>query len=130
MSIERYLSVRIKSWRICWFNSRKAVYLSVVIGTILFVLHFHMLFTNGYNSIDANGTVKVFCYESLNSTVFPAWQEVCHENSINQRFYLTHSSSLYFHFQLQGTRIPLFVCAIHTVDNQQFVAHLSNTNED
>lgn len=72
MTVERYLSLRIKNWRSKHFSSKKAalVGIGVVIGGICF--NIHTVFTINYNP-PLNKTFDGGCYSD---SIHETWQYV------------------------------------------------------
>ena len=47
MTVDRYMSVKIKAWRIIYFKQNQAILTSCLIGIILILFNSHLLVING-----------------------------------------------------------------------------------
>ena len=101
LTLERYLSIRVTKWRNGYFTPKKALIASISSGTILLLLHFHSVITNG-NSELLNGTEIVICYESFDgSRVWLMWLEVNFSICIITYFYLHYK----YYFQIHSIEV-------------------------
>ena len=64
LTLDRYLSVKIKTWWIVYFKSIQAVLASCIIGMILIILNSHLLVLNG-SLVSDHGEIKVDCYGKI-----------------------------------------------------------------
>ena len=83
ISLDRYLSIRIKGWRNNYMKSDRALKVALGLGTLLFVLNHHLLYLNGY-IVEKNGTSEIFCYYStvLDGHYIPMWHFVSTDESV------------------------------------------------
>ena len=72
MTVERYLSIKVKNWRVSYMNTRKAIIVSAIIIATVFILNFHLSFTVNYE-MPINYTFDGGCYSD---SIHQKWQEV------------------------------------------------------
>ena len=48
LTVERYLSIRVKNWRTLYFNSKKAAICALIIIAVIFSFNIHLVFTIDY----------------------------------------------------------------------------------
>ena len=56
MSIDRYLSVKIKKWRAQYFKSKTAIILSICVGAAIMIMNLTFVSLISYDSVKSNIT--------------------------------------------------------------------------
>ena len=69
MTIDRFLSVRLKSWKTTYFKPKQAFNTCVTVVCFFTLLHFNVWFTYGYREKDMNGTYVDYCHSSKTPTI-------------------------------------------------------------
>jgi hypothetical protein len=72
MTLERYLSVKVRNWRISYFNSKRAVITCFILFLCIFSLNIHLVFTINYVK-PLNYTFDGGCYSDKMHNI---WQFV------------------------------------------------------
>ena len=79
LSIDRFLSVWLKSWKTKHFKSKQAFIASTCIVSFYALINFHIWFTYGYREYDQNGTYVDYCHSEVVPTfqIMLKWDLVC-----------------------------------------------------
>ncbi|CAF0772754.1 unnamed protein product [Brachionus calyciflorus] len=79
LSVDRYLKVRINSWRKIYSTSKNTATISFIVGLLIFIVNSHLLILNGYSD-NKNGTEIVRCYSPKfffnHISYIPFWHKV------------------------------------------------------
>ena len=78
ISIDRYLSIRVKGWRTNYLKSDRALLVALLLGAFVFVFNHHLLYLHGIVVDGNNGTSQILCYYStfLDGHYIPTWHFV------------------------------------------------------
>jgi hypothetical protein len=66
MSVEGYLNIRIRQWRMALFNSKKAAIVSLSIFVIFFCSDFYLTFVSDNKTTINNQTMETTCVSNAN----------------------------------------------------------------
>lgn len=66
MSVDRYLTVRIQTWKNTYMTTGRALCLGYSLFIVIILLQSNVLFTFGHEKLVNNNTVVVQCYHSEN----------------------------------------------------------------
>ena len=80
ISLERYLSFKIKLWKEKYFKTKKAHIFAALVCFIIYAINSNVLFKFGYE-FNGNGTDVVQCFTTIPSTQWMAiWNFVSYLN--------------------------------------------------
>jgi hypothetical protein len=62
LTLDRYLSIRLKTWRLVYFKQNQAIFTSILIGALLMATNSHLLVLNRTESLNDQGELVFECY--------------------------------------------------------------------
>ena len=69
LSVDRFMSVWLKTWKRKYFKAKHALITSLVIVTFFTVINLNIWFTFGHREVDENGTVSEYCHSEKAPTL-------------------------------------------------------------
>ena len=69
LSIDRFMSLWLKSWKSVYFKSKQALFVGFFIIAFFLLLHLNVWFTFGYRDHSVNGTYTDYCHSANTPTI-------------------------------------------------------------